>query len=81
MDKGFLSPATINQAEDRLCRIGQKKSVLVHKFITKGTIEDKIDMMIENKKELSEKIIPDSQATLITKMDNSQLMEMFKLKM
>ncbi|MCP4720895.1 MAG: hypothetical protein GY860_15690 [Desulfobacteraceae bacterium] len=53
----------------------------MHKFITKGTIEDKIDMMIENKKELSKKIIPDSQATLITGMDNRQLMDLFKLKL
>ena len=76
----WWNPAVEDQATDRVFRIGQKKNVLVHKFITKGTIEDKIDMMIENKKELSEKIIPDSQATLITEMDNNQLMDMFKLK-
>jgi len=76
----WWNPAVEDQATDRAFRIGQAKGVLVHKFITKGTIEDKIDMMIENKKELSKKIIPDSQAALITKMDNTQLMDMFKLK-
>jgi len=76
----WWNPAVEDQATDRVFRIGQKKNVLVHKFITKGTIEEKIDMMIENKKELSEKIIPDSQGTLITEMDNNQLMDMFKLK-
>ncbi|MCK5683665.1 SWF/SNF helicase family protein, partial [bacterium] len=76
----WWNPAVEDQATDRVFRIGQKKNVLVHKFITKGTIEDKIDMMIENKKELAEKIIPDSQASLITEMDNNQLIDMFKLK-
>jgi len=77
----WWNPAVEDQATDRAFRIGQKKGVLVHKFITKGTIEDKIDQMIENKKELSKKIIPDSQAALITGMDNQQLMEMFKLRL
>jgi SNF2 family DNA or RNA helicase len=77
----WWNPAVEDQATDRAFRIGQKKGVLVHKFITKGTIEDKIDQMIENKKELADKIIPDSQAALITGMDNRQLMDMFKLKL
>ncbi len=77
----WWNPAVEDQATDRAFRIGQKKGVLVHKFITKGTIEDKIDQMIENKKELSKKIISDSQAALITGMNNHQLMDMFKLKL
>ena len=77
----WWNPAVEDQATDRAFRIGQEKGVLVHKFITKGTIEDKIDMMIENKKELSKKTIPDSQATMITGMDNRQLMDLFKLKL
>ncbi len=77
----WWNPAVEDQATDRAFRIGQKKGVLVHKFITKGTIEDKIDQMIESKKELSKKIITDSQAALITGMDNRKLLDMFKLKL
>jgi SNF2 family DNA or RNA helicase len=77
----WWNPAVEDQATDRAFRIGQEKGVLVHKFISKGTIEDKIDQMIESKKELSKKIIPDSQAALITGMDNNQLLNMFKLKL
>ena len=43
-----------NQATDRAFRIGQKKNVLVHKFVCRGTIEEKIHSMIESKRGLSE---------------------------
>ena len=77
----WWNPAVEDQATDRAFRIGQEKGVLVHKFISKGTIEEKIDQMIESKKGLSEKIISDSQAAVITGMDNNQLLDMFKLKL
>jgi hypothetical protein len=77
----WWNPAVEDQATDRAFRIGQDKGVLVHKFITKGTIEDNIDQMIESKKELSKKIISDSQASLITGMDDQALLDMFKLKL
>ena len=77
----WWNPAVEDQATDRAFRIGQNKGVLVHKFISKGTIEDNIDLMIESKKELSKKIIPDSQAALITGMDNRELLNLFKLKL
>ena len=76
----WWNPAVENQATDRAFRIGQKKNVLVHKFITKGTIEEKIDMMIEDKVKLSRDIIPDAQENWITEMDNRQLMELFRLE-
>ncbi|MEA2060914.1 MAG: DEAD/DEAH box helicase [Thermodesulfobacteriota bacterium] len=75
----WWNPAVEDQATDRAFRIGQKKGVLVHKFITRGTIEDKIDVMIENKKAVSQKIIAPSDDTLITEMDNKALMDMFTL--
>ena len=75
----WWNPAVENQATDRAFRIGQKKNVIVHKFITKGTIEEKIDLMIEDKTQLSQDIIPDSQENWITEMDNKQLMKLFKL--
>lgn len=75
----WWNPAVENQATDRAFRIGQKKNVIVHKFITKGTIEEKIDLMIEDKTKLLQDIIPDSQESWITEMDNKQLMDLFAL--
>lgn len=75
----WWNPAVENQATDRAFRIGQKKNVLVHKFITKGTIEEKIDLMIEDKTKLQQEIIPDSQENWITELDNKQLMDLFTL--
>lgn len=76
----WWNPAVENQATDRAFRIGQKKNVIVHKFITKGTIEEKIDKMIEDKVKLAKDIIPDVQENWITEMDNRQLMELFRLE-
>ncbi len=76
----WWNPAVENQATDRAFRIGQKKNVIVHKFITKGTIEEKIDIMIEDKVKLARDIIPDVQENWITEMDNRQLMELFRLE-
>jgi len=75
----WWNPAVENQATDRAFRIGQKKNVIVHKFITKGTIEEKIDLMIEEKTKLAKEIIPDIQENWITEMDNKQLMDLFRL--
>ena len=75
----WWNPAVENQATDRAFRIGQKKNVVVHKFITKGTIEEKIDLMIEDKVKLSKDIMPDSNETWITEMDNKELMKLFRL--
>lgn len=77
----WWNPAVENQATDRAFRIGQRKNVVVHKFITKGTIEEKIDLLIEEKTKLSKEIVPDIQENWITEMDNQQLMELFKLSM
>jgi len=75
----WWNPAVENQATDRAFRIGQKKNVVVHKFITKGTIEEKIDLLIEEKTKLAKEIIPDVQENWITEMDNKQLMDLFRL--
>ncbi len=75
----WWNPATENQATDRAFRIGQKKNVIVHKFIMKGTIEEKIDLMLEDKTKLSKEIIPDMKENWITEMDNKQLMDLFTL--
>ena len=49
----WWNPAVENQATDRAFRIGQKQNVLVHKFVCRGTVEEKIDAVIESKRGLS----------------------------
>jgi non-specific serine/threonine protein kinase len=75
----WWNPAVEDQATDRAFRIGQQKGVLVHKFITKGTIEDHIDAMIESKKEMAAAVIPDTTGGWITEFDDKKLLEMFSL--
>jgi SNF2-related domain/SNF2 Helicase protein/Helicase conserved C-terminal domain len=75
----WWNPAVENQATDRAFRIGQKKNVIVHKFITKGTIEEKIDQMIEGKVKLSNDVIQCGSEDWITEMSNERLMGMFTL--
>ena len=75
----WWNPAVERQAEDRAFRIGQKHNVVVHKFVCKGTVEEKIDEMIESKKALSEKILSVGAESWITEMSNERIREMFKL--
>jgi non-specific serine/threonine protein kinase len=77
----WWNPAIENQATDRAFRIGQKKNVMVHKFITRGTIEEKINQMIEDKKQLSNDIIESAGEAWITEMNNHEIMDMFRLKL
>jgi SNF2 family DNA or RNA helicase len=77
----WWNPAVENQATDRAFRIGQKKNVLVHKFITRGTIEEKIDLMLEQKAELSNEIIASSGEKWITELNTRELMNLFKLSL
>ncbi len=75
----WWNPAIENQATDRAFRIGQNRKVVVHKFITQGTIEEKIDLLIEEKSGLAKNIIEKSQENWITEMDDETLINMFKL--
>jgi non-specific serine/threonine protein kinase len=75
----WWNPAVENQATDRAYRIGQKKNVLVHKFICKGTIEEKIDALIDDKKKLAGEIVPASAENWITELDDKQIRDMFRL--
>ena len=68
-----------NQATDRAFRIGQKKDVVVHKLVCQGTIEEKIDAMIESKKELAENVIGSGGEKWSTELGNEELMAMLKL--
>lgn len=75
----WWNPAVENQATDRIFRIGQKKQVMVHKFVTAGTIEDKINQMIEDKIKLSGEILSDTGEKWLTEYDNDELMALFSL--
>ena len=75
----WWNPAVENQATDRAFRIGQKKNVVVHKFLTKGTVEEKIDLMLEEKSRLSGEIISSSGEAWITEMNNDDLLDLFRL--
>lgn len=76
----WWNPAVENQATDRAFRIGQKKNVLVHKFVTAGTIEEKIDMMIEDKLKLSGELISSGGENWITELSNEELKDLFRLE-
>lgn len=76
----WWNPAVENQATDRAFRIGQTKNVMVHKFVSRGTIEEKIDELIKSKIELAQNVISaDSGESWITEMSDSDLMNMFRL--
>jgi SNF2 family DNA or RNA helicase len=74
----WWNPAVENQATDRAFRIGQQKNVQVHKFVCVGTLEERIDQMIEQKKVLAESIVGSGESWL-TEMSTNQLKELFAL--
>lgn len=76
----WWNPAVENQATDRAFRIGQNKNVMVHKFITKGTIEEKIDAMLMKKSALANDVVAASGESWLTEMNNDELAELFTLE-
>lgn len=75
----WWNPAVENQATDRAYRIGQKKNVLVHKFICRGTIEERIDTLIASKQSLSHEILSGKNEILLTELTNEDLMKIVSL--
>ncbi|MDP1989436.1 MAG: DEAD/DEAH box helicase [Syntrophales bacterium] len=75
----WWNPAVENQATDRAYRIGQKKNVLIHKFVCRGTVEEKIDALIEDKKELAESILGGDREKLLTEMPDEELLRFVSL--
>jgi superfamily II DNA or RNA helicase len=75
----WWNPAVENQATDRAFRIGQKRNVLVHKFICQGTVEEKIDALINEKKALANDLLEGASETLLTEMDDKALLDLVTL--
>jgi SNF2 family DNA or RNA helicase len=74
----WWNPAVENQATDRAFRIGQQRTVQVRKFICTGTLEEKIDDMIEEKKALADLVVADGEGWL-TELSTRDLREVFAL--
>jgi non-specific serine/threonine protein kinase len=75
----WWNPAVENQATDRAFRIGQTKNVLVHKFICRGTVEDKIDQMIESKHQLAGDFLSGGADMTLTEMKDEELLSLVAL--
>ncbi|WP_019914184.1 DEAD/DEAH box helicase [Paenibacillus sp. HW567] len=75
----WWNPAVENQATDRAYRMGQTRDVQVHKFISLGTLEEKIDEMLESKQQLSDDVISSSESW-ITELSTDALKDMFTLR-
>ena len=75
----WWNPAVENQATDRAFRIGQTKNVLVHKFVCRGTVEEKIDKLIESKQQLSHDLLEGGAELLLTEMNDDELLKLVKL--
>ena len=75
----WWNPAVENQATDRAFRIGQTKNVLVHKFVCRGTLEEKIDALIETKQQLSRDMLEAGTDLMLTEMNNDELLKLVAL--
>ncbi len=75
----WWNPAVENQATDRAFRIGQKKNVLVHKFVCRGTVEEKIDLLIESKQTLSKDLLDGGAELKLTELTDDQLIKLVAL--
>jgi superfamily II DNA or RNA helicase len=75
----WWNPAVEDQATDRAFRIGQQHNVLVHKFVCRGTIEERIDQLIESKQQLVQDVLEGGAELLLTEMSDSELLDLVKL--
>jgi SNF2-related domain/SNF2 Helicase protein/Helicase conserved C-terminal domain len=75
----WWNPAVENQATDRAFRIGQTKNVLVHKFVCRGTVEEKIDKLMESKQQLSRDLLEGNADLLLTEMNDVELLKLVAL--
>jgi SNF2 family DNA or RNA helicase len=76
----WWNPAVEDQATDRAYRIGQVNNVMVHKFMTRGTVEERIVALVDEKRKLAIEVIGDGTSTLdFSKMSNEDILSLVKL--
>ncbi|HEX7487985.1 MAG TPA: C-terminal helicase domain-containing protein, partial [Anaeromyxobacteraceae bacterium] len=75
----WWNPAVENQATDRAFRIGQKKAVLVHKLVCRGTVEERIDALLEDKRMLARDLIEGGGEVRLTELDDRELLRLVAL--
>ncbi len=75
----WWNPAVENQATDRAFRIGQKRNVLVHKFVCRGTVEERIDALIASKQSVAEQILNQENETQLTELSDEELLRFVAL--
>ena len=75
----WWNPAVENQATDRAFRIGQRRNVLVHRFVTRGTIEEKIDRMIAEKRKLADDLLDGDGEVNLTELPDDELIDLVRL--
>ncbi len=75
----WWNPAVENQATDRAFRIGQSRNVLVHKFVCRGTVEDKIDQLIESKQSLVKDVLEGGKEIQLTELSDKELLNLVAL--
>ena len=75
----WWNPAVENQATDRAFRIGQERNVLVHKFVTSGTVEERIDALIEEKRQLADELLVGAGEVNVTELPDDELLRLVRL--
>ena len=75
----WWNPAVENQATDRAFRIGQHRNVVVHKFVCRGTVEEKIDALIEEKTALADGVLSAGTESMLTEMSDDELLSIVAL--
>jgi len=75
----WWNPAVEDQATDRAFRIGQKRNVLVQKFVCRGTIEERIDQLIESKRQLAQDVLAGGKEMTLTEMSDRELLDFVRL--
>jgi hypothetical protein len=75
----WWNPAVESQATDRAYRIGQRRNVLVHVFVCRGTLEERVDALLESKRGLSREVLEGGAAPLLTELPDAELLQLVSL--
>ena len=75
----WWNPAVEDQATDRAYRIGQHRNVLVHKFVCRGTLEERIHQMIQDKREISGEVLSSGESAALTELEDDELLDLVSL--